>query len=327
MLAGFFSWWLARITEVLPTAWTKTAAGPRDGLIVEVDDGQTVTLSIRRGGRCNPVGLGAAARQAGSKPILLRPPPGVVLVKHHTIPTVPHRQLGQLLRHELGRITPFPATELFWCWEAHARPNNRARTDVVLTMVPRKALAPALAVLESIGLQAHGVEVGAAQLLAIGDGSHRTAGGALGRGLARACPVLVAVALGLPLVLQAVALSRTESAIAALQPVVTQVQALRRDIASGDAGRGVLAQEMERTGDVLQILATVTRLLPDDTFLTDFSLRDRQMTLSGRSASAARLITGLSADATIRNTAFTAPVTRIDGTSADLFSIKAEVAK
>ena len=98
-------------------------------------------------------------------------------------------------------------------------------------------------------------------------------------------------------------------------------------MASGDAGRGILAQEMDRTGDVLQTLATVTGILPDDTFLTDFSLRERQMTLSGRSASAPRLITDLSADSAIRNAAFAAPVTRVEGATADLFSIKAEIVK
>jgi general secretion pathway protein L len=79
--------------------------------------------------------------------------------------------------------------------------------------------------------------------------------------------------------------------------------------------------------DVLRTLAAVTRILPNDTFLTDFSLRNRQMTLSGQSASARRLITGLSADPAIRNAAFAAPITRIEGATADLFSIKAEVAK
>jgi general secretion pathway protein L len=105
------------------------------------------------------------------------------------------------------------------------------------------------------------------------------------------------------------------------------VEALRRGIAAGDAGRNILAKEQERTGNVLQILAVVTRILPDDTYLTDFSLRERKMTLSGRSASAPRLITGLSADPAIANTAFAAPVTRIEGATSDVFSIKAEVAK
>jgi general secretion pathway protein L len=69
----------------------------------------------------------------------------------------------------------------------------------------------------------------------------------------------------------------------------------------------------------------VTRILPDDTFLTDFALRERQMTISGRSASAPRLITLLSADPTLRNTSFAAPVTRIEGATADVFSIKTEI--
>ncbi len=138
---------------------------------------------------------------------------------------------------------------------------------------------------------------------------------------------LAVVAVVLPLGLQAVALYTTNTAIAELQPTINQVETFRRDIAAGDAGRDILIQETERTGDVLQTLAAVTRILPDDTYLTDFSLRERQMTLSGRSASAPHLITGLSADPAIRNTAFAAPVTRIEGATSDVFSIKAEVAK
>jgi general secretion pathway protein L len=330
MLTVFFSWWLARIVELLPAAWTNAASVPRDGIVVDLDASRTVAASIRRQGRYSPISLGSAARRAARKPVLLRPPPGAVLVKHHTIPTAPRRQLDQLLQHELGRITPFPAAELFWRWDGHAKPKNRARTDVTLTMVPRITLAPALAALDAVGLKVHFVEVGPTErptLLAVGDGTYRTAETFLVRGLAGACAALAAVALVLPLGLQAFALYRTESAIAELQPTLAQVETLRRNIASGDTGRGILVQEMERAGDVLQTLATVTRILPDDTFLTDFSLRERQMTLSGRSASAPRLITGLSADPAIRNTAFAAPVTRIEGATADVFSIKAEIAK
>jgi general secretion pathway protein L len=237
--------------------------------------------------------------------------------------------LDQLLRHEIGRITSFLAEELFWHWDGHAKP-TKARTEVTLRMVPRITLAPALTALDAVGLKAHFVEVGPTErptLLAVGDATHRTAGTFLVRGLAGACAALAAVALVLPLGLQAFALYRTESAIAELRPTLAQVERLRREIASGDAERGILTRKLERTGAVLQTLATVIRILPGDTFLTDFSLRKRQMTLSRRSASAPRLITGLSADPTIRNPAFTAPVTRIEGATADVFSIKAEIAK
>lgn len=330
MLAGVVSWWLARITELLPTAWTNAASGPRDGIVVDADADRNVTVSIRRKGRYRPISLGAAARQAGRKPVLLRPPGGVILVKHHTVPTASRRQLDQLLRHELGRITPFPAGELFWRWDGHAKPGNRTRTDVTLTMVPRITLAPALTALDAVGLKAHFVEVGPAErpkLLEVADVTHRAAGTILARGLVGGCVMLAVVALALPFGLQAFALYRTDSAIAELRPATSQVEKLRRAMTARDNGRGILAQEMERTGDVLQTLATVTSILPDDTFLTDFSLRDRHLSLSGESASAPRLITGLSANPAIRNTAFAAPVTRIEGATADVFSIKAEFAK
>ena len=120
-------------------------------------------------------------------------------------------------------------------------------------------------------------------------------------------------------------LGAANAEIAALQPAVAQVEALRRGLNGGNAGREVLAREQEHTADVLQVLETLTRILPDDSFLTDFALRDRHVTISGRSASAPGLITGLSAEPSIKDAAFAAPVTRIEGATADVFSIGAEV--
>jgi general secretion pathway protein L len=237
--------------------------------------------------------------------------------------------LDQLLRHELARITPFPADDLFWRWDGQPKFGDKSRTDVVLTMVPKQALASAIAALESVGLKPRFVEVGPTnrpRLLAITDGAERSTGLVLFKGLAWACAGLVVIALALPLVRQALALGATDDAIAELRPTIAQVEALRRGLTAEGAGRAVLQRELQRTGDVLQVLATVTRVLPDDTYLTDFALRERQMTISGRSASAPRLITLLSAEPAIRNTAFAAPVTRIEGATADVFSIKAEVA-
>lgn len=329
MLASLFAWWLARITELLPTAWTIGAARARDGIVVEFN-GRDLVVSRRSGRQQEPISLGAAARLVPRHQVLLRPPAGTVLVKRHVVPTAPRRQMDLLLRHELARITPFPAEELFWRWDGYPKAGDATRTEVALTMVPKMTLAAALATLADAGLRVDFIEVGQPErprLLPAGDVADRSAGTILVRGLIGACASLAIIALLLPPVLQTFALHDTDRAIAELKPAISQVEALRHGMTAGDAARDILAREAERTGDVLQILATVTRILPDDTFLTDFSLRDRQMTLSGRSASAPRLITGLSADPAIRNTAFAAPVTRIEGAALDVFSIKAEVAR
>ena len=51
-----------------------------------------------------------------------------------------------------------------------------------------------------------------------------------------------------------------------------------------------------------------------------------QLTISGRSARPATLITALAANSAMRNPAFAAPVTRADGESADQFVIRATLA-
>ncbi|MFL5256694.1 MAG: PilN domain-containing protein [Rhodopila sp.] len=327
MLADFIAWWTARIAELLPTLWNSGATGTTEAVVVEAGQHGEVTALHRRKGRLEPIGLSAAARLAARRPVVLRPAPGMALEKRYTVPTAPRRDLEQMLRHDLSRVTPFPAQALFWRWDGRPKPADRSRTDVVLTMVPKAAVAAAIQTLTGAGITPGGLEVDAGRqclLLPIteGDGGRS----ALLRGLGWACAGLAVVALVLPFVLQALALHAVETAIAGLQPTVAQVEALRRGITAGNAGREIMARETERTADALQVLATLTRILPDDTFLTDFALRDRHFTISGRSASAPRLITGLAADPTIRNAAFAAPVTRIEGAGADAFSIGGDIA-
>jgi general secretion pathway protein L len=329
MLSSFITWWIARITELLPTSWANAVAGAPDGIVVELDRTQNVTVSLRRKGRLEPLTLGVAARLAARRPVLLRAPENCVLEKQHVVPTAPRRELDQMLRYELGRITPFNAEDLYWRWDGRPKPGDKGRMDVTLTLVPKVAVAAAFEELANVGMQPRFIETGPAErprLLTIEGGLGRSAGPRLVRGLAWTCGGLAVIALLLPVVLQELALRDINGAIDDLQPAIKQVDALRRGITAEGAGREVLAREMERTGDVLQVLATVTRILPDDTYLTDFSLRERQMVLGGRSAAAARLITGLSADSAIRDATFAAPVTRIEGATADVFSIRAGIA-
>ena len=85
-----------------------------------------------------------------------------------------------------------------------------------------------------------------------------------------------------------------------------------------------MAAETRRLGDALGALAAVTEILPDDSYLTEFTMRERKLTLSGLSASAPKLISLLSGDPRIRNPAFTAPVTRAETGHNDVFTIRAE---
>ena len=159
---------------------------------------------------------GAPARLAGRKPVIVRPPPEAVLEKHHVVPTAPRRDLAQLLRHELARITPFPADDLFWRWDGRPKTIDKNRTDVTLTMVPKATIAAALDTLANIGIRPRFIETGPAdrpRLLTIDDEATRTTGHVAVRGLAWTCAGLAVIALVLPVLLQELALYSTNSAI------------------------------------------------------------------------------------------------------------------
>jgi general secretion pathway protein L len=126
-----------------------------------------------------------------------------------------------------------------------------------------------------------------------------------------------------PFLKQSVELASVDRRIASLQPQVDEAQALRQQL-EGSGGADVIEAERARLGDPVAVLGAATAILPDNTYLTDFTMRERKINFNGQSAAAANLIGALAADPTFQNPAFAAPVTRIEGTATDGFSISAE---
>ena len=324
MLAELFSWWVARMREILPAG---SGSAP-DGVVIEPAPNGEINACLRKSGREQALSLGVVARLAGRNPVLLRAPPGSVLVKNHVMPAASRTDMEQMLRLELGRITPFEANAVHWQWEGRPRPNDRAHQDIRLIIVPRIMLDPALDMLDRIGIRPRLLEVPGDPVHILDlqdDASRRSRRQTITKILGWTTAALALIALVLPFALQAWARQETENAIDAMRPTVARVEALRRKIDTSFAGRDIVARDRARSGDVPATLAAITRVLPDDTYLTDLTLRQRQLTVGGRSASAPTLITALAADPMFRNVAFAAPVTRIEGSALDVFSIRAEI--
>jgi general secretion pathway protein L len=66
-------------------------------------------------------------------------------------------------------------------------------------------------------------------------------------------------------------------------------------------------------------------VLPDDTYLTSLSIRQRKLAIAGRSAAAAKLIGGMAAHPLIHNPAFVAPVIRDETNGGQMFSIRSDL--
>ncbi len=343
MLNEIVSWWLRQMLGLVPASWRERDAGPANAIVLAWhDSGGTAELFARRDhkeaslGRfaLDEAGLRQARKMLGNRrapATVLRLPAGLLLEREVTLPLAAEQGLERVVRYEMDRFTPFAAEEVFFSAAVRRRDRAQGRLSIGISVVPRARIAPALAAMAALklapGLLEAPVAGGEARRIPlVGTGPRSSRRGArLLAAAAIACAALAVVALALPFWLQAEASAEVEARIAALKPRLAEAEALRTRMAAAAEGSDAIGAERARVGDALHALATLTDILADDTHLTALTVQKRQVTLEGQSAAAAKLLTTLSTDPTIRNAAFAAPVTRAEN-GTDLFSIKAEVA-
>lgn len=340
MLKDIVRWWWQQIGSLLPSGGAPATA---DALLVRSRGDLTVDLAWRRRGVRQVVGAATlddagppqlralAGRLRPDRPIVLELPPGMLLEQQASLPLAAENDLGAVLGHEMDRLTPFRAEDVFWAWAVAARDVANGRLTVRLSLVLKAAAAPLLQGLARAGLtpavfELRGPDGAIRRIGLVPPGARRTSHPVAVRMAGWACAGLAVAAILVPLVQQQVAISAAEEQIAALQPRVALAEGLRRRLAASSSGAELFAAEGARSGNALQALAAVTRALPDDTYLTEFTLRDRRLTLGGRSEAAVRLIGVLAAEPGLVNPAFAAPVFRTIGDHGDQFTISADLA-
>jgi general secretion pathway protein L len=343
LLREFIAWWCAQLTDLLPLELRRSALGTGDALVITpigpLGQGvEAVAVDQRHNGRESPLGhfaLGAIGmadlpRMAG-KTTVLRLGEADVLGKTVSLPLAAERELDQALAFEMDRETPFTAEELYWNHRVTGTDRQNGRLSVRLSLVPKVNLDPLLTDLAAVGIRPRRVEIADGPDKGIylplnGDGTrkHHTSHRLLWPAAA-CCAALALAALVTPFIRQELTWASLDRQVAAARAAAAEADNLRQDIDRLSGSAGFIESERDKAGRPLVVLAGTTRTLPDDTYLTEMELRQRKLTLSGRSAGAARLIGALAADPEFRNPGFSAPVTRLEALKAELFTINAEV--
>lgn len=325
MIAEFWTWWRQHLLELVPERYR--ASGSVDALVVDASLPTGVRLARRRRGQEALLGprLDGVARPG--EPVILRLGAEQVLERQVVLPLAAERDPERLLGYDMERLTPFAADEVYWGCAVESRDRALGRLVLRLALVPKAAVAALIEQMAASGVRPGLIEA----TTATGTRTIRLDHDDGGRRLIT--PPRVAIALAAfagivlisPLLRQSLEFSEAQARLDALAPRFQTVEALRARI-NGAGGGDAVAREAARLGDTLAALGAITEILPDDSYLTEFTMRERKMTLSGLSASAPKLISALSADARIRNPAFTAPVTRAENGHNDVFSIRADLA-
>jgi general secretion pathway protein L len=343
MIREFFTWWFERLAELLPQRLRRSALAAADAMVItpigSLGGGiDAVAVGLRRNGRETPLGrFGLDATDLAQLPrptgraTVLRLSEQDVLGKTVTLPLAAERELDQVLTFEMDRETPFKAEELYWNRRIEGADRQTGRLSVRLVLVPKADLAPLLTALGQVGIRPRRAEIANGQdagayLPFEGDGgrAHLPSSRLLWPAAA-CCAALALAAVVIPYVRQEIALASLDQEIAIGRTAAAEAESLRQEIDRLSGSADFVEAERDKAGRPLVVLAAATRVLPDDTYLTEMELRQRKVTLTGRSAAAARLIGPLAADGTFRNPGFAAPVTRLEALHSELFTINAEV--
>jgi general secretion pathway protein L len=255
-----------------------------------------------------------------------------VLAKTLVLPLAAEGELDQALLFEIDRETPFRPDELYWNHRIEAADRQNARLSVRLVLTPRAHLAPLLEPLGHAGVTPVRAEIAdgpdAGFWLPLNDDRRSVdrGRGLLLKPLAVCCALLALAAISAPFVRQSITMAKLDRELAAGRAAASEADRLQGEISRLAGSADLITKEREKVGQPLSVLAAATRVLPDDSYLTEMQLQQRKLTMSGRSAAAARLIGAMAADDEFHNPTFAAPVTRIEALRQEIFTIVTEVA-
>lgn len=340
MTGKFLHWWGRRLGELIPERFAGVTVWPSRPVIRISPTPGGLICTLHRGTRIvhlredagDGTGLAERVRRELGKwspePFCaLVLPPGRIMFRKVTLPVAAEHDLTAVLQFEMDRLTPFPAEALFWTHSVLHRDAALGQIGLGLWIVPRTHVDPFILQLASAGCPPDRIEEESSDIrIALPGWRSRFS---FLKDPRLALPALAIAAfltvIVTGLIRQGHMLASSEARIASLRDPALEASQLRRLIEERQAGEQLIRGARTRLGDPMQVLATLTDLLPDDTFLSDLSLRQGQLLVSGQSTEPAGLIRTLSASPLLRDPVFVAPVTRLAGQSASQFSIRATI--
>jgi general secretion pathway protein L len=255
-----------------------------------------------------------------------------ILSKEMTLPMATEFKLSQVLTFEMDRQTPFKASDVYFGWKIRGRNEASGQITLELFVAPRKQVDRAIHYLSSRGLSPMGVDV-------LEDGKtfglNLLPAGQRVRGvnrklrmnfvLAGAAVVLLALVMTQSLYLRSHQVVELEAAIAEVRDEAHLVQRIKEQIKDTSEAAGFLTVRRDASPLAIELLADITRLLPEDTYLDRLVINQTSVQMQGKSGNAQRLIERVNQSELLDDAAFRGS-TRLDArTGLEIFEINAKI--
>jgi general secretion pathway protein L len=333
----FARWWLWGLKEVVPPAWLDWAGGETPPKLMLQRDGEMVVCRLVSAPEAVEARLPAAgfdavvlegwlAQQGHSRDevfvglVISR---DLFLLRELNVPKAALGALSKILDQEVVRRTPFQPSDIW-----HAASAVAGDSDDVVAMchwIIRKDRADAT--LARLGLRGSDVD-----FLAVADINgdampvihFRSGGDEDPPWAARAVRLLAAAAL-VASVVGVVTFECSQAHVASA--IENSLAEARQGTQNGRDGINPVGRLLALKADVsvLEVWDEVSRVLPDHTFLTEARMADGNVTVSGFSADAARLVRTIDQSPLFFGAALTAAITPDATERKDRFSISFKI--
>jgi general secretion pathway protein L len=275
------------------------------------------------------------ARQGERRPIAIRLDARHALRTTASLPLAAERNLAQVIGFEFERLVPFKQSEVYFAYRVTARDKAAQSIAIALTVVPHAELAKIVAALPGLGFQAAEIQVagpaGETPTIIPFASENRIARSRSGRWINLA---LGAVAVSLAIACIAIPLWRDQSTIDSLDAQIANARhqaeasaALQKQIDAESRDQRFLIDRKQASPTVTELLATLTRLLPDDTYLTELEEKGDEVKMVGLTGSATALLAAIAKSPTFRDASFESSITHDTKTNRERFDIGAHIAK
>jgi general secretion pathway protein L len=332
------SWWLNELMALVPRRFLgRIDAAPA---ILDVSrNGATLSLISR--GKAEPeripiqgdqeairAHVRAVMRRWLSHAVIVRFDRSLLFETTTSLPAAAENSLRQILSHQLDRLIPLPANEVEF--ECLVEPySTGAKTITVrLVVATRASIERAVSIANSIGLHATRIvaPVGddAADPITLWRAKQAQGGSQVERWVRHG---LEAAAVLLLVATYAAYVYRLDQARADLQQQVARagktaitVRDLVQQINDGESAIGIL-QRRQQSSDYLKMLDELTELVPDNTWVSQFSVRGSNVEIVGFSPRVADFVARLEESPLTSNPRFRAPITRSADGSTERFDM------
>jgi general secretion pathway protein L len=346
-LKGLFDGWITAVAAAVDAAAARTMR-PRQ-VVLREGEGDTYTATLMpaqnrpalpavsfclRNGRPHPplpADWKAACR--GSRiEILLQP--GHVMFRPLDFPRQAGDFLDGMIRAQIDRLTPWTANDAVFGWSAPA-PIANERIELTFAATSRHKVLPLVQVASEL-------DAGAVAVFAeipVGDAvaKIKLSDQSLQRAIGRSVDVsrLLRVALlstGLAAAASVVAAAYVGGTLDAeqqqLQRRISERRAsLRLDPnAAGASGLGLLAKRKQSTPSDVMVLEAISRVLPDNTYVTELRIEGDKIQVVGMTQDAPSLIRLMEQSPQFTRATFFAPTTRAQNDPGERFHIEAHIA-